>query len=197
VRTSNYHKTATKDIRPFFQAATLEEALNGAQIRLFEDKPFTEANYFVVEEQDVPKLAITVRPNLNEATLTGGHISRGKLALAVTAVNPFLKRTILVQKVAASDEIPIDVPIGSEVLDKLGGGSNLTIEVALCLSADVKKEAGKPFLNGHWLSKKNLRPSPAEADGGVRRRADGGRHLESDGLSDQNALLRRILQRRQ
>jgi len=160
VSTSKYHKSATRDVRPFFGAATLEEALDGAQVRLFENQPFTEATSFVVEEHDVPKLAITVRPNLSEATLAGGSISRSKLALAVTAVNPFLKRTIVVQKLALSGEAPAEVPIGTEVLEMLGGGSNISVELALCLSTGLKKQAGKPFLQGHWLSKKtfDLRP---------------------------------------
>ena len=42
---------------------------------------------------------IVVKPNVSEATLAGGAISRSKLALAITAVNPFLKKTVLMQKV--------------------------------------------------------------------------------------------------
>lgn len=158
--TSKYRKSATKDIRPFFGAAALEEALGGAQIRLYEDQPFTEATSFIVEEQEVPKLAIALRPNLSEATLAGGGINRNKLALAVTAVNPFLKRTVLVQKIAMSNEAPEEIPVGAEVLEKLGGGASVTIEVALCLDIALKKEAGKPFLHGHWLSKKSFDLQP-------------------------------------
>ncbi len=161
-----YHKTATKDVRPFFGVATLEEAVDRAQIRLFEDQPFTDATSFTVEEQDVPRLALCVRPNVSEATLVEGPIPRSKLALVVTAVNPFLKKTVLAQKLSVAKSVPEEVTIGTEVLENLGGGSNLTIEVALCLAAPLKKEAGKPFLPGHWLSKKafDLRPPKLTED---------------------------------
>jgi hypothetical protein len=164
-----YHKSASKDVRPFFEAATLEEAIDRAQIRLLDGQPFTDASTFIVEEQDVSRLALVVKPNLSEATLAGGPISRGKLALAVTAVNPFLKKTVLVHKALLSKAAPEEIAIGPEVLEGLGGGSNLTVEVALCLAAALTREVGKPFLQGHWLSKKtfDLRPPKPAEDFGV------------------------------
>lgn len=173
---SKYHKSATKDIRPFFAAATLEEALDGAQIRLFEDQPFTESVAFTIEDQEVARLAIVVKPNISEATLAGGSVARNKLMLAVSAVNPFLKKTVLVQKVLLSNEAPDEVPIGAEVLERLGGGSNITIEIALCLATPLTKEVGKPFMQGHWLSKKSfdLRPPKQADDFGVDPMDDDG-----------------------
>lgn len=173
---ANYHKSATKDVRPFFAAATLEEAVDHAQIRLFDDQPFTDAVSFTIEEQEVPRLAVVVKPNLSEATLAAGTISRSKLALAITAVNPFLKKTVLIQKVSLSKEAPDEVAIGAEVLERLGGGSNVTIEVALCLASSLIKEVGKPFMQGHWLSKKSfdLRPPKPAEDFGVDPMEDEG-----------------------
>jgi hypothetical protein len=176
VTNPKYHKSASKDVRPFFEAATLEEAIDGAQIRLFENQPFTESTSFIVEEQEVPRLALAVKPNLSEATLAGGSISRGKLALAVTVVNPFLKKTVLVHKASLAKPAPDEITIGAEVLERLGGGSNITVEVALCLSTAQTKEAGKPFLQGHWLSKKafDLRPPKPAEDFGVDPMDDAG-----------------------
>jgi hypothetical protein len=176
VTNPKYHKSASKDVRPFFEAATLEEAIDGAQIRLFENQPFTEATSFIVEEQEIPRLALAVKPNLSEATLAGGSISRGKLALAVTVVNPFLKKTVLVHKASLAKPAPDEITIGAEVLERLGGGSNITVEVALCLSTALTKEAGKPFMQGHWLSKKtfDLRPPKPAEDFGVDPMDDAG-----------------------
>jgi hypothetical protein len=66
--------------------------------------------------------------------------------------------------------------VGSEVLDALGGGANVTLEVALCLSSPLKKEVGKPFLRGHWLSKKTfeLRPPKLSEDFDVEPMGDDG-----------------------
>lgn len=171
-----YHKSATRDVRPFFETATLEESLAATHIRLYEDQPFTDASSFTIEAQDVSRLAIVLRPSVTEATLASASIPRSKLLLAVTAVNPFLKRTELVRSMALKDDIPSDIAIGSEVLERLGGGSNLTIETVLCLATALKKEAGKPFLQGHWLSKKvfDLRPPKPTEDFDVEPIGDDG-----------------------
>lgn len=171
-----YRKSATRDIRPFFGVASLEEALDTAQIRLYEDQPFTDATTFTVEEQDVAKLSIALRPNLSEAVLSGGSIARNKLVLAVTAYNPFLKRTVIVHKTSLVGEAPHEVALGSEMLERLGGGSRMTVEVALCLAKQLPKQAGSPFLHGHWISKKSfdLRPPQIAEDFGIDPMDDAG-----------------------
>lgn len=171
-----YHKSATRDVRPFFETATLEESLAATQIRLFEDQPFTDASSFTIEAQDVSRLSILLRPSVTEATLASASIPRSKLLLAVTAANPFLKRTELVCSMSLKNETPGDITIGSEALERLGGGSNITIETVLCLATALKKEAGKPFLQGHWLSKKvfDLRPPKPTEDFDVEPLGDDG-----------------------
>jgi len=172
----NYHKSATRDIRPFFSAASLEQALEAAQIRLYEDQPFTDATAFTVEEQDAAKLSIAVRPNLSEEALSNGSIARGKLALAITACNPFLKRTVLIQRVPMTGAAPLEVVIGAETLERLGGGSRMTVELALCLAKQMPKQPGSPFLQGHWISKKtfDLRPPTIAEDFGIDPMDDAG-----------------------
>lgn len=171
-----YHKSATRDVRPFFETATLEESLAATQIRLYEDQPFTDASSFTIEAQDVSRLAIVLRPSITEATLASASIVRSKLLLAVTAANPFLKRTELVYRVSLKDDVPNEITVGSEVLERLGGGSNITIETVLCLATALKKEAGKPFLQGHWISKKtfDLRPPKPTEDFDVEPLGDEG-----------------------
>jgi hypothetical protein len=172
----NYHKSATRDIRPFFGAAALEQALQAAQIRLYEDQPFTDATAFTVEEQDAGKLSVALRPNLSEEALSNGSIARGKLALAITAYNPFLKRTVMIHKAPLTCPAPLEVVIGAEALERLGGGSRMTVEVALCLAKRMPKQAGNPFLQGHWLSKKSfdLRPPTIAEDFGIDPMDDAG-----------------------
>lgn len=152
----NYHKSATKDVRPFFGVAALEHALDGALIRLYEGQPFEGGSSFVVEERDLPKLSIAVRPNLASGTLASGGIPLAELALAVIASNPFLKRTVVVYREGLAAGLPDDITVGAEALDRLGGGGNLRIEVALCLGTTAKREPGRPFLAGHWLAKRSF-----------------------------------------
>ncbi len=171
-----YHKSEQRDIRPFFGAAALGRALDGAQIRIYEDQPFTEAVAFVIEEQDIPRLSVAVRPNLSEALLKASSIPREELALAITAINPFLKKALLVTKVALVKPAPEEVAIGAEVLEKLGNGSTMTVEVALCLARELPKKPGSPFLQGHWLAKKafDLRPPKLAEDFDVEPMDDAG-----------------------
>jgi hypothetical protein len=176
VSASTYHKSATRDVRPFFEAATLAEAVDRAQIRLFEDQPFTESSVFVLEEQEVAKLSIAIKPNLAEVALNSGSIQRSKLALAITAANPYLKKTVLVAKIPLASGVPEQVDIGKEVLEQLGGGGNLTIEVVVCLARPAPKQVGKPYMEGHWISKKvfELRPPKPADDFGVDPMDDDG-----------------------
>jgi hypothetical protein len=83
-------------------------------------------------------------------------LRKSDLLLAVTAAQPFMKKTIVVETFNAASKLPEEVTIGSNVIDALGGGSNITIEVAICLSKKLKKKPGSPFLEGHWLSKKSF-----------------------------------------
>jgi hypothetical protein len=161
----NWRKSAARDVRPFFGVATLESSLHSAQIRLFENADFSDATAYLVEPQDLPKLAIAVRANLNVAGLASATVRKGDLVLAVTAAQPFLKKTCVITRLALNAHVPDEIEVGSEILEQLGGGSNLVIEIALCLSKRLPKKPGSPYLQGHWLSKKSFdlrAPKPAD-----------------------------------
>ena len=59
---------------------------------------------------------------------SGATIFTSRGAGAVTALNPFLKKTCIVLKAPLNGKVPDEVTIGAEVLEQLGGGSNMTIE---------------------------------------------------------------------
>jgi hypothetical protein len=176
VSSTKFHKSATKDVRPFFAAASLEHAVDSAAIRLFADQPFTDVNTFTIEEQDLSRLKIAIRPNLDEDLLNGSSISRKRLGLVVTALNPFLKKTAMVHKALLHGRAPTEIEVDDEVLEQLGGGASVVIDVALCLTTALNREAGKPFLQGHWLSKKrfHLRPPKSSEDFEIDQMDDAG-----------------------
>ena len=151
----NWHKSAAKDVRPFFGTATLESSLESAQIRLYDDASFSTETAFIVEPQDAEKLCVSIRPNLN-AALASDSIKKSDLRLAVTAAQAFMKKTCVVVNLPVSGELPEEIAIGDEVLSQLGGGSNINVEIALCLGKRMPKKPGSPFLFGHWLSKKRF-----------------------------------------
>lgn len=151
----NWHKSAVRDVRPFFAAVSLESSMDAAEIRLFENAQFSPELAFVVEPTDVEKLVISIRVNFNQE-LAFETVKKGDLVLAVTAVQPFLKKTRIVATFPIDDKLPSEIPIEDEVLADLGGGSNMNVEVALCLAKRLPKKPGNPFLLGHWLSKKSF-----------------------------------------
>lgn len=162
----NWHKSAAKDVRPFFGAATLESSLDSAEIRLFEDAGFSHETAFIVEPQDTEKLCVTIKPKLDHTALAASSIKKGNLVLAVTASQPFIKKTCLVSSLPVEGKLPEEITIGDEILAELGGGSNINVELALCLAKGLPKKAGNPFLHGHWLAKKSftLRPPKLAED---------------------------------
>lgn len=151
----NWHKSAARDVRPFFGAVSLESSMEAAEIQLFEDAKFSADPSFVVEPTDVEKLAISIRLNFNQK-LAFEAVKKGDLVLAVTAVQPFLKKTRVVAQYPIDNELPTEISIGDEILADLGGGSNINVDVALCLAKRLPKKPGSPFLLGHWLSKKSF-----------------------------------------
>ena len=154
----NWHKSAAKDVRPFFGVATLESSLDSAEIRLFEDAEFSPEMVFTIEPQDVEKLRVSIKPNLNAVAmvLAEGPIKKGDLLLAVTASQPFMKKTCVVATHLIASKLPEEIVIDDEILAQLGGGSNINVELALCLAKGLPKKAGSPFLQGHWLAKKSF-----------------------------------------
>lgn len=156
----NWRKSAIKDVRPFFGTVSLEESMSLAELQINEDGPFSPEPAFVIEPGDVSKLRLTARLNFNQAALSFDVVKRGDLVLAVTAVQPFMKKTIVIATFAIDKDLPDEITIDDEVLAALGGGSNMNIDLALCLKKKLPKKPGTPFLFGHWLSKKSfaLRP---------------------------------------
>ena len=160
-----WRKSASKDVRPFFGAATLENSVDAAEIRLFEDGEYSSEANFLFEPADAGRLSLSIRPNLNASSLATEAIKRGDLVLAVSVLQPFLKKTIVIGQYPASRALPQEIQIEGDVLEQLGGGANAVVEVALCLAKKLTKKPGSPFLLGHWLSKKSFSirvPKPVE-----------------------------------
>lgn len=152
----NWHKSAVRDVRPFFGVATLEESLQGAEIKIFDDAQFSSEVAFIVEPQHTEKLRLTIRPNFKPILTGNSELKKADLVLALTVVQPFLKKTCVVAQLPLTESVTDEIVVGDEILAQLGGGSNINVEVALCLATRLKKKPGSPFLLGHWLSKKRF-----------------------------------------
>lgn len=160
-----WRKSASKDVRPFFGAATLESCVDGAEIRLSDDGNYSGETNFLFEPADAANLSLSVKPNVDAASLVTETIKKGDLVLAVSVLQPFLKKSFVIGQYPVSKAIPQEIAIGNDVLQQLGGGANTVVEVALCLAKKLTKKPGSPFLLGHWLSKKRFSirvPKPVE-----------------------------------
>lgn len=150
-----WRKSAARDVRPFFGAVALANSLDKAELRLFTDGTFSANTAYLVEGSARDRLSPTVRLNF-ESAVDYGTIKKSDLVLAVTAVQPFLKKTQVISTLSLSTALPPEIEINDDALAQLGGGANMDVVVALCLGKRLDKRPGSPFLLGHWLAKKTF-----------------------------------------
>ena len=110
--------------------------MDAAEIRLFEDARFSPDPSFVVEPSDVEKLAISIRLNLNQK-LIFETVKKGDFVLAVTAVQPFLKKTRVVGTFPMDEDIPGEIAIGDEVLADATGTEKFPCEDDTWITAEA------------------------------------------------------------
>jgi hypothetical protein len=153
----NWHKTETREVRPFYEVADLTDALRAAEIRLFDGSPFVAQDSFSLGDQELRRLSPSIKPNLDlQKVKSSKAIKPSQLALVVSATNPFLKRTRLVAKTPLSQAPDEEYPVEAEVLEALGGGANLQVDISLCLDQSLSARAGRPFIQGHWIARKTF-----------------------------------------
>lgn len=150
-----WRKSAARDVRPFFGAIALANSLDKAELRLFSDGAFSTETSYAIEGSARERLALALRLNF-DAAVDYGTIKKNDLVLAVTAVQPFLKKTQVIFTLPLSKPLNPEFEIEDEVLAQLGGGGNMDLVVALCLGKRLDKRPGSPFLLGHWLAKKTF-----------------------------------------
>lgn len=150
-----WRKSAARDVRPFFGAMALANSLDKTELRLFSDGAFSAEPAHMIEGSARERLALGLRLNF-EPAVDYGTIKKNDLVLAVTAVQPFLKKTQVISTLSLSKPLPPELEIDDEVLAQLGGGGNMDVVVALCLGKRLDKRPGSPFLLGHWLAKKTF-----------------------------------------
>jgi hypothetical protein len=150
-----WRKSAARDVRPFFGAVALANSLDKAELRLFSEGAFSAESAYMVEDSARERLSPTIRLNFDSA-VDYGTIKKNDLVLALTAVQPFLKKTQVISTLPLAKGLPSELEVDDETLAQLGGGGNMDIVVALCLAKRLDKRPGSPFLLGHWLAKKTF-----------------------------------------
>jgi hypothetical protein len=150
-----WHRTEPRDVRPFFETVKAENALADTGIRLFaNDDTFFDPS-FDLDEIDFQKLEPVVYITMVDPTLwMPDGLSANDLELVLIARHSFLKRSEVVSRHSLAGIIPSEIPIESDMLERLGGGRNLQITLALCLAIDREPVPGTPFVPGHWLARK-------------------------------------------
>ena len=152
-----WHRTEPREVRPFFETAKAQNALDDSDIRLFSNGDTSQDTSFDLDEIDFQKLEPVIHPILVEpsAWMPEGF-STADLELVLIARNSFLKRSEVVARCALTEPVPSAYPIDADLLTKLGGGRNVQFTLALCLAADRAAIPGSPFVSGHWLARKTF-----------------------------------------
>ncbi|TPL93814.1 hypothetical protein [Mesorhizobium sp. B2-3-12] len=152
-----WHRTEPREVRPFFETAKAENALDDSGICLFAKGDTSRDTSFDLDEIDFQKLEPIIHAVLVDPTqwMPEGLTARD-LELVLIAKNSFLKRSEIVARSILAEPIPTYFPIGSELLAKLGGGRNVQFTLALCLATDRPPTPGSPFVPGHWLARKTF-----------------------------------------
>ena len=125
-----WRKSAVRDVRPFFGAVALANSLDKAELRLFSDGAFSVESAYLVESSARDRLSPTVRLNF-DAAIDYGTIKKNDLVLALTAVQPFLKKTQVIHTLPLSKPLPTELEVDAEALAQLGGVGNMDVVVAL------------------------------------------------------------------
>ncbi|ANK87413.1 hypothetical protein AMJ97_CH03889 [Rhizobium sp. N1314] len=152
-----WHREEPREVRPFFQSVQAEDALTSTGIKLFENGDVLQDVSFDLDEIDFKKLQPTVSIAIAEPKqwMPAG-LKAQDLDLVLVVRHGFLKRSEIVHRTRLSDGAPSSWEIPAEVLERLGGGRNVHITLALCLSHDRSPKPGSPFVPGHWLAKKTF-----------------------------------------
>jgi hypothetical protein len=150
----NWSKSESRDVRPFFDVESLATAMDSAAIKLHETMAYTSERAFVLSEQDSRRLEISVRHGLDVRSVAACKaLKLADVSIVAIVGNPFLKRTRVVERHSLAGTVPDEISIGPEVVEALGGPSNLVLNVCLCLDRELKKAVGRPYFPGHWLSR--------------------------------------------
>jgi hypothetical protein len=155
---AGWHREEPREVRPFFTAVDAERALAASGIRLFDDDDF---NYdtvdFDLDEIDFSKLSPVLQINVVDPDQwLPKALGLGELEVVLVASNTFLKRSEVIRRTKLNAKLPVEWVVEKATLDQLGGGRNLQLTLALCLSEDREPDPGSPFVVGHWLSRKTF-----------------------------------------
>ena len=152
-----WHREEPREVRPFFRAIQAEEALDGSGIRLFDGTDVRYESSFDLDEIDFKKLAPAVQIVLTDPTLwLPSGITKDDLELVLIVRHSFLKKSEVVHSTALTEPLPTEWSVDFAVLERLGGGRNLQLTLALCLRTDRAPAPGTPFVAGHWLARKSF-----------------------------------------
>jgi hypothetical protein len=152
-----WHREEPREVRPFFHAIAAEEALADTGIRLFDKGDVVLESSFDLDEIDFKKLSPIVYVVVADpAKWMPEGIEAIDLELVLIARHSFLKRSEVVHRGKLGDGVPSTWSVDADILERLGGGRNLQLTLALCLSIDREPAPGSPFVAGHWLARKSF-----------------------------------------
>jgi hypothetical protein len=153
----HWRRSEPKTLRPFFAIQTVEATTHNATIIIAKGATAVEDEVIDVDEIDLRQLQIAILPNIvpSDGWLPAGF-AKDELGLVIFGRSSFLKNSIVIGSHSLDGRIPEQIVVPADVLQRLGGGRELRLTVALVLAVDKEPQAGLPFSMGHWLSSKTF-----------------------------------------
>ena len=155
--TETWHRSEPRLVRPFFNTKNAEDAVANSLVRLRSGVEPSDAEVYDLDEIDLPQLAPSLLPRVVPLSqwLPADH-EPDDFEIVLLARSQFLKTSLVVARFFGSSTIPGEVPVQAQDLQALGGGRNLQLTVAICLSKDKPPKPGSPFSTGHWVASKHF-----------------------------------------
>lgn len=154
---TTWHRSEPKTLRPFFAVRSVEETTHHATIKIAHGAAAVEDEVIDIDEIDLRQLQLSIMPNIVPADewMPAGF-EKNELELVVFGRSSFLKQSVVVGTYPLSQALPEEIVVSGDDLQRLGGGRDLRLTVALVLAVDKQPSAGLPFSMGHWLSSKTF-----------------------------------------
>lgn len=154
---TTWHRSEPKTLRPFFAVQSVEQTTHHATIKIAHGATAVEDEVIDIDEIDLRQLQLSIMPNIVPADewIPAGF-EKDELELVVFGRSSFLKNSVVVGTYPLSQSLPEEIVVSGDVLQRLGGGRDLRLTVALVLAVDKQPNAGLPFSMGHWLSSKTF-----------------------------------------
>ncbi|MCS6954504.1 MAG: hypothetical protein NZM33_16805 [Bryobacteraceae bacterium] len=158
-------RTEPRLVRPFFALRGLDEALDGARLRLFPDDPPADGPSIPLPPDRMGDVEpVVLLPSLEDVWQRLGKLGlRETVRLVVTGFRELPRLETVVATLPESEVARDEIHLPAQEVRLLFRGRRAELRVALCLDRDAAAAGpGLPRWKGHWIASKRFRVGTTE-----------------------------------